>query len=525
MANNLFDAVKEVDNATITTNGMAAWKSTLSNVLDLFAMGSSYRKNPGAIRKIVRDAYLEDKLSTIRCLFYLRDIRGNGGQGEREVFRNGIREVAELDTKTFINSNIISHIPTFGRWDDLFSLFDISAELDSQIINFINEQLKEDIKAYLNNKSSEKKMPVSIMAKWLPSCNTSSKKTRRLAKKLYTTLGLSESRYRKMLSNLRKQIGILETYLTNKDYTFDYSAVPSNANMKYRKCFYEKDGERYKAHVEAVTKVLDSNEPITRGMPKDNVKTLYPYEIVSNFYNTDGWRINDASISNIEKQRYENMWKQLPNYFGEASNKNWIAVIDTSGSMFMSKKPTPIDVAISLGIYIGERNTGIFKDKYITFSSRPSFVEVNGSWSLEKKVKHIISKSIVDDTNLIGVYELILKAAKSHNLPVKEMPEAIVMISDMQFNSCVEDGQNDTAYRKINKMYSSAGYPVPKLIFWNVAQNDYGNLPVTQHEKGAILVGGCKPGMFEQILSGKTPADFMMTILNGERYGVITISE
>lgn len=123
------------------------------------------------------------------------------------------------------------------------------------------------------------------------------------------------------------------------------------------------------------------------------------------------------------------------------------------------------------------------------------------------------------------MYELILKAAKEHNLPVEEMPEAVVMISDMQFNYCVTGGQNQTAYDKIRTMYMGAGYPVPKLVFWNVAQNVYGNLPVTQHQYGAVLVGGCKPGMFEQILSGKTPIDFMLKILNGERYSVISFSE
>ena len=90
MGNALFDAIKETDNLTETTDGMAAWKSTLNAVLDLFAKGASYRKNPNGIRTMVRSAWLEDKLSTVRCLFYLRDVRGNGGQGEREVFRKGI---------------------------------------------------------------------------------------------------------------------------------------------------------------------------------------------------------------------------------------------------------------------------------------------------------------------------------------------------------------------------------------------------------------------------------------------------
>ena len=516
MAKTLFDAVKETDNATYTENGMSAYKSSLNKVLDLFAKGASHRKSASAIPMMVRDAYLEDKLATVRCLFYLRDIRG--GQGEREVFRKGIRTVAELAPKTFINSNLISHIPTYGRWDDLFCLFGVHDELDEQIINLVSLQFAEDVTNYKEDK------PVSIMAKWLPSVNTSSKKTRLIAKKLVKALGVTEKLYRKTLSKLRKRINILETYLTNKDYTFDYSAVPSNANMKYRKCFLEKDGERYKAHVDAVTKALDCC--CTNPTVKDNVKTLYPYEIVSKFMGKCCWGWNSPNLDKTEKQRYENMWKQLPNYFsGESGKKNWLTVIDTSGSMLSGSNPSPMEVAISLGLYIGERNTGIFKDKYITFSERPSFVTVDSKWKLETKIKHIVENSIIANTNLERVFSLVLDAAVSHDLPKSEMPEAIVIISDMQFDSCVEDGNNPTAYEMITKKYREAGYPVPKIVFWNVAQNDYGNLPVTQHKYGAVLVGGCKPGLFEQILSGKTPVDFMMQVLNGERYNVITLCD
>ena len=501
---------------TTTTNGMEAYKSSLNSVLDLFAKGASYRKSANAIPTMVRDAYLEDKLATVRCLFYLRDIRG--GQGEREVFRKGIHTVAELDPKTFINSNLISHIPTYGRWDDLFCLFGVHNELDEQIINLITLQLTEDVANYKEDK------PISIMAKWLPSVNTSSKKTRMIAKKLVKALGITEKIYRKTLSKLRKRINILETYLTNKDYTFDYSTVPSNANMKYRKCFYEKDGERYRKHVEAVTDAFESGD--TTAKVKDNVKTLYPYEIVGKFMSNCSWCWNSPNLDKIEKQRLENMWKQLPNYFsGESGKKNWLTVIDTSGSMLSGSNPSPMEVAISLGLYIGERNTGIFKDKFITFSERPSFVTVDSKWKLETKIKHIVEKSIIANTNLERVFRLVLDAAVSHDLPKSEMPEAIVIISDMQFDSCVEDGNNPTAYKMITEMYNDAGYPVPKIVFWNVAQQDYGNLPVTQHKHGAVLVGGCKPGLFEQILAGKTPLDFMMQVLNGERYSSIVLGE
>jgi hypothetical protein len=508
MAKTLFDAVKETDNATYTENGMAAYKSSLNKVLDLFAKGASHRKSSNTIPMMVRDAYAEDKLSTVRCLFYLRDVRG--GQGEREVFRKGIREVAEIDTTTFINSNLISHIPTYGRWDDLFCLFGIHDELDKQIIQFIVEQLKSDITNYKSDK------PISIMAKWLPSVNASSKRTRRYGKMLCKELGITEKTYRKTLSMLRKRINILETYLTNKDYTFDYNEVPSNANMKYRKCFHEKDGERYRAHIDAVSKAIERGDTNCKEA-KVNVKTLYPYEIVNKFF--------DYSLHKSDEKQLDNMWRSLPDYFGDAAHKNWLAVVDTSGSMTWGDNPKPIGVAISLGMYVAEHNKGVFKNKFITFESNPHLIEFDDKWGIKKKVQHIASADWGGSTNLIATFELVLNAAKKHKLPAEEMPEAIVIISDMQFDACVYGGNNEAAYDRIRTMYSCAGYRVPKLVFWNAALRDYGNLPVTQHQYGAVLVGGCKPGMFEQILSGKTPADFMLQVLNGERYSAITLAE
>lgn len=500
------------NNLTETTNGMTAYVSTLNAVLDLFSKGSSLRSaSIEDIERHVMNALNEDKQLALRCLFYLRDIRGEG-QGERRVFRLGLRYLAQNNIDSFIKSDIIKHIPTYGRWDDIFSLFGISSKIDEEIIRLLDSQLKSDINSLLENPNQ-----VSLLAKWMPSCNTSSKETRALAKKIYKSLHLSEKQYRKMLSKLRKHIDILETRLSKKDYTFDYSKVPSNANMKYQQCFRRNDAVRFIKHCQDVAEALRMTDCCCASLPKDNVATLYPYEIVEKLM---GARFMDEN----NRLRYDNMWKQLPNYFGENSkNKNWMTVVDTSGSMLGFKNPTPMSVAISLGIYIAERNTGIFKDKYVTFSTRPSLIEIKSDMDIHDKVNFIFNNSIISDTNIEAVFDLLLNTAVKNNIPKHEMPEGIFIISDMQFNSAVEDGRNPAVYEMIKKKYAKAGYTVPKIIFWNVAQNDNGNLPVTKHDNGAILVGGCKPGLFEMILSGKNPEQFMLDVLNGERYSALEL--
>ena len=514
MNSTLFTAMQVENNLTETTNGMTAYKSTLNGVLDLFSKGSSLRSGSvDEIENLVMNAYNEDKQLALRCLFYLRDIRGEG-QGERRVFRLGLRKLAEMNIDSFVKSGIINHIPTYGRWDDLFSLFDISPKIDSAIIELLNNQLMVDVAAISKDPQNAS---VSLLAKWMPSCNTSSASTRALAKKIYKSLHISEKQYRKMLSKLRKHIDILETRLSKKDYTFDYSKVPSNANMKYQQCFRRNDGVRFIKHCQDVAEALRMSDCCCASLPKDNVATLYPYEIVEKLM---GARFMDEN----NRLRYDNMWKQLPNYFGENSkNKNWMTVVDTSGSMLGFKNPTPMSVAISLGIYIAERNTGIFKDKYVTFSTRPSLIEIKSDMDIHDKVNFIFNNSIISDTNIEAVFDLLLNTAVKNNMPKHEMPEGIFIISDMQFNSAVEDGRNPAVYEMIKEKYAKAGYTVPKIIFWNVAQNDNGNLPVTKHDNGAILVGGCKPGLFEMILSGKNPEQFMLDVLNGERYSSLEL--
>lgn len=511
MTTSLFNAVKAYSNQTETTNGMAACRSTLSHVLDLFAQGASLRRNPAQVAALVREAYREDKLNTLRCLFYLRDFRGNSGQGERAVFREGLREVVALDTDRFLRSGVLQHIPFYGRWDDVLALLDVAAALDSAIIRMLKEQLQADTTALQEQGDTA---AVSLLAKWLPSCNTSSAASCALARRLYRAFGMNERQYRKTLVALRGHLDVLETRLTRRDYSFDYSKLPSCAGMKYRNAFYTNDAERYSAYVQSLKKSLETGDSAV----KVNTAALYPYEIVNKFSRAFN------NMSETEAQQLDNMWRSLPDYFGEASHANWLAVVDTSGSMTWGRgNPLPIDVAVSLGLYVAERNRGLFRDKMITFSTRPSLVEVDAAWPLRKKVEHVYQLEWGGSTNLEAVFSLVLEAAVAHRIPVADMPEALVIISDMQFNDCVEQGGNPRAYEMIRQKYAAAGYAVPQLVFWNAAQHNYGNLPVTRHELGATLVGGCKPGMFEQLLSGKTPQEFMLDVLGSERYAAITL--
>lgn len=539
--NSLFEAIKEDNNVTTTANGMTANVSTLSDVLDLFTQGATYRNNAYGLETQVLKAYNEDKLSTIRTLFYFRDIRGNSGQGERTVFRNGMRALIKADETTI--AKVLKHIPFYGRWDDLLTLWGISSITNDVIKEIVITQLMADQSALASGEYSK----VSLLAKWMPSINTSSPKTRALAKTICKDmLGQTPRNYRKMLSNLRGALHIIERYISKKKYTFDYSKIPGAAMKKYSKAFARNDAERwgeYLKKLHAVTTIkyqqqgfqclsttVDSLVPMSaedfgyteedlKGI-KANTQNLYPYEIVEKVWNMVHGYFNINDTDSEQLSMYDSMWKNQKNYFGgDSANQNWLAVADVSGSMY----GRPIQVAISLAMYIAEHNHGLFKDKYMTYSANPQLVEIDRNWDLYTKVKMIANKDIGYNTDLIKVFDTVLKAAVRKHIPQSEMPASIVIISDMQFDAYQMTNTDGRSISIIKEKYEKAGYTMPKIVYWNVAEDNYGNTPITVNDRGVVMVNGCKPGMFEQILQGIGPVDFMLSIINDARYQQITI--
>jgi hypothetical protein len=91
----------------------------------------------------------------------------------------------------------------------------------------------------------------------------------------------------------------------------------------------------------------------------------------------------------------------------------------------------------------------------------------------------------------------------------------------MQFNACVTF--DDSAMQMIQRKYESAGYEVPKLVFWNLNSKD--NAPVKFDESGTALVSGFSPAIVKPLLSGNlekfTPEAVMLETIMQDRYAVL----
>ena len=510
----MLNAMKNASNYTRTENGALTHKTTKSDLLDMFAMGAAMRKRTDAdVILMFRKAFKENPVYALKCLFYIRDVRG--GQGERRFFRVIIHDMAaHADTREAIKRNL-KFVPEFGRWDDLYAFEDTPLMTDA--LDLIKHQLAEDVQT---------DMP-SLCAKWIPSENASSADTKRLGNMTRKHLGMTHKEYRKVLSALRTRINVLEKLMSEGKWDqIEFDKIPSKAGLMYKKAFARHDLER--TQNKNVQSYADFAKDETKSV---NAGTLYPYEVVEKAINLMGsesygwWNRNNkpVGLDNVDRLMINKYWDNLTDYFNGA-NLNALAVVDTSGSMH----GTPINVATSLGLYCAERAGGPFANHYISFSSRPQLIECEGVDFCDK-VDRIVRTNLCENTNLEATFDLLLNTALQNRLSQADLPQNIIVISDMEFDAATGNRtyyweskpqfQPDTLLEGIAKKWANAGYEMPHLIFWNVDARQ-ANIPMLGNGR-ISYVSGFSPSIFQTIMTGKSGYELMMECLDGERYAVI----
>lgn len=484
----MLEFLKREADKTYTENGAVTYRSTQSQCLDLFAaIGALRREGDEEITGRFFHAYAENADLAMKTLFYARDIRG--GIGERRVFRTILKWLAEYEPRS-VEKNV-PYIAEYGRYDDLLTLMGTPCE--AAAMDCIKAQLAADRAAL------EAGEPVSLLAKWLPSVNASNGEAVRQAKRIARGLGMNDGSYRKTLSALRAKIRIIENNLREKDYTFDYARQPAKAMFKYRKAFLRNDGERYAAFM---GRVAEGTERLHTG-------ALAPYEIIEPL-------VKGGTISEQERLAIDATWNAQEDFTG---GENALVVIDGSGSMYGGGDPLPAEVALSLGIYYAQRNTGRFRNHFITFSGHPRLVEIKGR-DIYEQVRYCRRFNEVANTNLQRVFELILNTAVKNRVPQKDMPAKLYIISDMEFDHCVADGSL-TNFEYAQKLFDRHGYRLPEVVFWNVASRNR-QQPVRMNDAGVALVSGCSPRIFSMLRAGiLSPYAFMLSVLGSERYAPI----
>ena len=513
------DAMKDTaeNEISVTENGAIGFRTAGNPLLDLnFSTASLRQLPPDAIARKFALAFHEDWTLAMRWLFFCRDCRG--GMGERRTFRAVIEWLAANHPKVMLA--VLPLVDEYGRGDDLLCLLD--TPLKDAVVSHYAARIKNDVVRMKEGKD------ISLCAKWMPSCNASSKESRRYGHVLRKGMGLTETRYRKTLSKLRAYLKVVETKMSNGTWgEIDYESVPSRAAIIYRNAFLRHDTERRQAYLAKLAK----------GETKINASVSFPHDIVHAYFSTQTYHdilvngvvgITDALAIKTEDPTLEGAWKALPDYV-QGQGGGTICVVDGSGSMVTSigdSEVMAIEVANALGLYFAERLTWPFKDRFITFSSRPQLVDVSKAKTLHDRLEICYSHNECSNTNIEATFDLILETAVRHGLIQEELPENVLILSDMEFDmACDRKGRyiadRNALFTVIRRKFGREGYKLPRLVFWNLNSRTR-TIPMKENKLGVTLVSGFSPAIAQMVLSGKLdPFECLKDQLNGPRYEAV----
>jgi len=457
-------AVIENPGMARTENGMKARAGSGSSLVDLFyKIGASRGKD---ITSDFEKAFQADSDIAMKIALWSRDVRG--GAGERQLFRDILLHLEKLHPD--ILEAVLPFVPEFGRWDDL--LIFKTDKFKAQAYTMIGDALRD------RN---------GLCAKWMPRQGP-------IAIELRKFYGMSPKFYRKSLVALTN---VVEQKMCAGDWdNIEFGKLPSLASARYNKAFGKNAPTAYEAY----------KARLTAGTDKVNASAVYPYDVVKTLRFGGDSVVADAQ------------WASLPNYIGDSSV---MPLVDVSGSMCCpvggNANLECIDVALALGLYCADKNTGVFKDTFLTFSDKPKAQVVKGT--LAQKMSQMNSSDWGMNTNLHAAFDEILRIAVKGKVAEADMPKTLLILSDMQFDACVK--HDDSAMQMIKRKYKEAGYEVPNIVFWNLNSKD--NVPVKFDKRGAALVSGFSPAVMKGVLSGTdmTPYGIMLATVDVDRYSVL----
>ena len=424
-----------------TENNAIQYSTTGNKCLDLFSKIGAYRNSS---KKVVlekfKQAFDEDPKVATQIVFWARAARE--GAGERQTFHTIMGPM----TGDFIadNAKLIAEI---GYWKDLLKYFHIPGV----------------VTAYADALADKDR----LACKWAPRKGPN-------ARLLRDRCGMTNKEYRVWIKTNSETV---EQQMSSKDWAnIAYQSVPGRAMRTYGKSFDKQDNDRFTEWKE------DKNS-------KASVSASYPHDVVKTVADLDNW--GNVIKPKVDWALAQKQWDNLPDYIKEG--ENILPMSDVSGSML----GLPLQVSVSLGVYLANRNKGQFKNTFMTFSERPELVKITGN--LEKDIDTVANADWGMSTDFERAYRSILDTAIAFNVPEEHMPTMLLVLSDMQFNESTRD--EEFPLQVLTMEFAKAGYKLPKLVFWNLRASTCDGSPAKSNDVGVALVSGFSPVLMKAILA------------------------
>lgn len=467
----------------------------------------------------LRGAWEEDPLLALKLVFFTRNCRG--GKGERKQGICCLQWLADFAPHTFRRN--IEFLPRFGYFKDMLNFLTTNrvvepGSIEEHVISVFCKQLKADFVTYRKGKCHYHS--ISLAAKWAPSQKGHHDKKFHAASKFADALNISPRIYRKALSEVRQYLNIVERQICAGEFDdIVYSKLPSIALHRYAKLFQKHSPERY---AEFLSKVKG-------GDSKMNTGQLQPHQIVQH-YLTDvtcySCTVQMAPINDDIEVRWNQYLVQLK---AKVGGKTILPMIDVSGSMTRGQgKIRPIDVAVSLGLTLAHLAKGQWHNKWLTFAGKPQLVSIRGS-TLAEQIYNM-QRDGHDwglNTNYALAMDLLLTIIVEYGLTQADVPAAVVIVTDMQFDTINyrARGREATNDQAIIDKWHTMGLTPPKRIYMNVAAANV-DFPVTSSTFDTALISGYEPLLMKLLVDDEdiTPRKIMENALNDECYDVLQVA-
>jgi len=548
MSSSFITAMDEYSSRAVGVNGSDVYKEPVGESQELLALfGALNRDLPGEklyvlLENAIRTASVEDLLV---LAFHTRDILE--GKGERELFYKMFLlflHLVHLSKDTVLK--LVKLIPDYGAWFDLQRL--VEDDMDStenndmlqRIIDIYAEQLK------LDDASTGK---LSLAGKWAPREGKSDGwLAKRLARHMFGEQPTPYKLYRQLVSRVNANLDTVERKMCHDAQGHHHFAdiqpgkVPSRCLKTKRNAFFDEgkngEGACEVRHPDDPDRVKcrenfqqHMNNAIKEGEVKVKVhgKTLMPHEFIVELERAVHVHMTDDGHKTLQAQ-----WNDLrDSILSKGTLGKTVVMSDFSGSMRSGGHGNvqPIHVSKGLGLLCAECTSQAFRDRILTFESKPTWHNVSRYNNLRDRINSFNNVSQGLSTNFQAAMNLVLSRLVEAKVPVGEEPDIILVITDMGWDEANKNKDGfETHIDRIKREFKTAGdWKVPTIVIWNVS----GKFQEYHHKsdtEGVCVISGWSPAILKYIMTGEnivekmktmTPYKMMRQVLDDARYDPI----